>query len=291
MRCKFRKYDCHFTIHIYYPKNIPYTSLTKFMSPSINNHMYSEFANSWWDENGTLHLLKVMVNPWRVPYFADALREHFGADLSQVRLLDIGCGGGVLAEEFAKMGCQVTGIDLSDESLAVARAHARAEGLPIAYQNGSATQLPLDGSSFEVVSCCDVLEHIPDWERVIAEVGRVLQSNGLFLFDTINRTSKSKVNFIFGLQDFSFTKLFPKDAHVWEMFITPEELTSALEKNGMKVQGLSGGTIDRNPLSILQEVRRHKRGEINVAELGQRLELRHNPDLSLNYLGYAQKGL
>ena len=256
---------------------------------SINNHMYNEFADSWWDENGTLHLLKVMVNPWRVPYFADTLNERFGPDLSQVRLLDIGCGGGVLAEEFAKLGCQVTGIDISDESLAVARAHARTEGLPIVYQSGSATQLPFDGGSFEVVSCCDALEHIPEWIQVIAEVGRVLQAGGLFLFDTINRTPKSKANFIFGLQDFSFTKLFPKDAHVWEMFITPAELTSTLEKNGMEVKGMSGGIIARSPLETLKEVRRHKRGEINVAELGRRLELKLDPDLSLNYLGYAQK--
>jgi 2-polyprenyl-6-hydroxyphenyl methylase/3-demethylubiquinone-9 3-methyltransferase len=141
-----------------------------------------------------------------------------------------------------------------------------------------------------VVSCCDALEHIPDWEGVIAEVWRVLKTNGLFLFDTINRTPQSKVNFIFGLQEFSFTKLFPKDTHVWEMFITPEELTGAIEKYGMEVQGLSGGAIPRNPLSTLMEVRRYKLGDINVAELGRRLELKLSDDLSLNYLGYAQKG-
>ncbi|MGB7875018.1 MAG: bifunctional 2-polyprenyl-6-hydroxyphenol methylase/3-demethylubiquinol 3-O-methyltransferase UbiG [Anaerolineales bacterium] len=255
---------------------------------SINNHMYDELADSWWDENGRLHLLKAMVNPWRVPYFADALREGFGPDLSHVRLLDIGCGGGVLTEEFARLGCQVTGIDISTESLAVARAHARTQGLLIDYQAGSAAQLPYNGSSFEVVSCCDVLEHVPEWEQVIVEVGRVLTPNGLFLFDTINRTPQSKVNFIFGLQDFPFTRLFPKDTHVWDMFITPDELSKTLEKHGMQVQGLSGGAIARNPLSTLREVRRHKRGEINVAELGRRLELKLDPDLSLNYLGYAQ---
>ena len=259
------------------------------MSSTINNHMYNEFANSWWDENGTLHLLKVMVNPWRVPYFADALKEHFDGSLTNVRLLDIGCGGGVLAEEFARIGCRVTGIDVSDESLAVARAHALASGLSIDYRSGSATQLPFNGSSFEVVSCCDVLEHIPEWEQVITEVGRVLTSNGLFLFDTINRTPKSKSTFIFGLQDFSFTKLFPKDAHIWEMFITPKELTNVLEKNAMIVTGMSGGVIAGTPLSTLREVRRHKRGKISVAELGRRLELKLDPDLSLNYLGYAQK--
>jgi 2-polyprenyl-6-hydroxyphenyl methylase/3-demethylubiquinone-9 3-methyltransferase len=252
--------------------------------------MYNELANSWWDENGPLHLLKVMVNPWRVPYFADAMTKHFGTDLSYVRLLDIGCGGGVLAEEFARLGCKVTGVDVAFESLAVARAHARTGGLLIDYQIGTATRLPLDGSSFEVVSCCDVLEHILEWEEVIAEVGRALKPGGLFLFDTINRTPKSKSTFIFGLQEWSFTKLFPRDTHVWEMFITPDELTGALEKQGMKVNGLGGGIIARNPLSTLQEVRRHKRGEISVAELGRRLELKHDPDLSLNYLGYAQKG-
>ena len=253
--------------------------------------MYTEFADSWWDENGTLHLLKVMVNPWRVPYFENALKGRFDPDLDRVHLLDIGCGGGVLAEEFARLGCQVTGIDLSDESLAVARAHARAEGLSIEYRNGSATHLPFDRDSFEVVSCCDVLEHIPNWKQVITEVERVLKPEGLFLFDTINRTSKSKSTFIFGLQDFSFTKLFPKDAHVWEMFITPKELTDELEKNGMTAKGMNGGTIARHPILTVVEVRRHKRGKINVAELGRRLELILSDDLSLNYLGFAQKNL
>lgn len=259
------------------------------MTPTINNHMYNELANSWWDENGMLHLLKVMVNPWRVPYFAQALRDHFGADLSHVRLLDIGCGGGVLAEEFARLGCQVTGIDVAAESIEVARAHARTQGLSIDYQTGSAAQLPFDGSSFEVVSCCDVLEHIQNWEAVIIEVERVLKAGGLFLFDTINRTRESKVNFIFGLQDFAFTKLFPKDTHVWEMFITPEELKATLKTHGMSVKDLRGGEIATDPLTTLREVRRHKRGQSSVAELGRRLELKLSDNLSLNYLGYARK--
>jgi len=136
--------------------------------------MYDELADSWWDENRPLHLLKVMVNPWRMPYFVGVLTRHFGSDLSHICLLDIGCGGGVLAEEFAQLGCQVTDIDNADESLAVVRAHTRTKGLLIDYQTGSATQLPFDGSSFEVVGCCDVLEHIPEWEQVTFEVGRFL---------------------------------------------------------------------------------------------------------------------
>lgn len=261
----------------------------KRVTGRINNQMYDELAGSWWDQDGPLHLLKAMVNPWRVPYFAQALRERFGAGLGKVRLLDVGCGGGVLTEEFARLGCRATGIDLSLESLQVARVHARGEGLSIDYQAGSAVGLPFDGGSFEVVSCCDVLEHIPRWVHVIEEVARVLKPGGLFLFDTINRTLGSKVNFIFGLQELPFTKLFPKDTHIWEMFITPRELNTTLEQHGMAVKGLSGGAIAGNPLTTLVEVRRYKRGQTSVAELGRRLQLKDSPDLSLNYLGCAQK--
>jgi 2-polyprenyl-6-hydroxyphenyl methylase/3-demethylubiquinone-9 3-methyltransferase len=187
------------------------------------------------------------------------------------------------------MGYQVTGIDIAPESLSVAREHASAEGLAIRYQAGSATHLPFDGGRFEVVSCCDVLEHIPHWEQVIMEVSRVLKSGGLFLFDTINRTPESKVNFIFGLQDFVLTRLFPKDTHVWEMFITPDELRVVLQDNDLNLKGLDGGAISASPLDTLRNVLRFKRGKINVAELGRRLELKLDPDLSLNYLGYALK--
>ena len=259
------------------------------MSPAINNQMYDDLAGQWWDENAPLHLLKAMVNPWRVPYFESALRQHFGNDLSAVRLLDIGCGGGVLAEEFARMGLQVCGIDISPESIRVARAHARNEGLSIQYLVGGASPLLSDANRFEVISCCDVLEHIPDWEAVIAEVGRVLVPGGLFLFDTINRTPNSKMTFVFGLQDFPLTRLFPKDTHVWEMFITPGELTGALASQGLQLQDMCGGAIARDPLSTLLEVLNHKRGVTSVAELGSRLQLKPDPDLSLNYLGYAQK--
>jgi 2-polyprenyl-6-hydroxyphenyl methylase / 3-demethylubiquinone-9 3-methyltransferase len=280
-------------------RRVDYTALREFtwnesnsginMSPGINNQMYDDPAGQWWDENGPLHLLKAMVNPWRVPYFESALRGHFGDDLNTVRLLDIGCGGGVLAEEFARMGPLVTGIDISPESINVARAHAHSEGLSIDYRVGEAIPLDFEANCFEVISCCDVLEHIPDWEGAISEAGRVLVPSGLFLFDTISRTPESRSTFIFGLQEFPPTRLFPRDTHIWEMFITPEELTGAVEGQGMQVEDISGGAIARKPLATLLEVLRHKWGQISVAELGSRLALRHDPDLSLNYLGYARK--
>ena len=259
------------------------------MAANINNRIYDELAQTWWDENEFLHLLKVMVNPWRVPYFKRTLINHHGQDLSQVRLLDIGCGGGVLTEEFAALGCQLTGIDTSSRSIAVAQMHAELSGLSIDYRVGSGTSLDFDNESFEAVSCCDVLEHIRDWKHVIAEVARVLVPGGLFFFDTINRTLKSRVTFIFGLQDFPLTSLMPADTHVWEMFITPDEISAALQERGLHVEDMQGGKIAKNPLRTLWDIRQQKQGRITFAELGGRLKLKLDGDLSLNYLGYARK--
>ena len=162
------------------------------MRSSINNQIYDDLAHTWWDEKEFLHLLKAMVNPWRVPYFKDALIKHHGQDLSKTRWLDIGCGGGVLTEGLALMGCPVAGIDISPRSIAIAQAHADQGGLSTDYRVGEATSLPFEDGSFEAVSCCDVLEHIRDWKQVIAEVGRVLLPGGLFFFDTINHTQKKQ---------------------------------------------------------------------------------------------------
>jgi 2-polyprenyl-6-hydroxyphenyl methylase/3-demethylubiquinone-9 3-methyltransferase len=259
------------------------------MMAEINNRIYDDLAETWWDETEFLHLLKVMVNPWRVPYFRKTLEKRYGQDLSIVRLLDIGCGGGVLTEEFAAMGCQVTGIDLSPRSIEIARLHAARTGLSIEYRVGTATQLSFEPASFDAVSCCDVLEHIHEWKQVIAEAGRVLKPDGVFFFDTINRTRESKVQFIFGLQEFPLTRLMPANTHIWNMFITPEELTSALRENGFVLEDMKGGKIDQNPLATLWDVQQQKWGRITFAQLGRRLKLKLDPDLSLNYLGYARK--
>lgn len=259
------------------------------MTLTINNQLYDDFAQTWWDENEFLYLLKVMVNPWRVPYFKDVLSRQYGQDLSQVRLLDVGSGGGVLAEEFAQAGCQVTGIDISAKSIEIARSHAAQSGLSIDYRVGSGTELPFDGARFEAVTCCDVLEHIHNWKQVLAEATRVLVPGGLFFFDTINRTLKSRLMFIIGLQQFPLTRLMPADTHVWKMFIRPDELSTALRENGLQVKDLQGAQIAKNPLGALWDIQQQKLGRINFGELGRRLTLKLDRDLSLNYLGYARK--
>ena len=261
------------------------------MAADINNQIYDELAQTWWDEKEFLHLLKVMVNPWRVPYFKDALVKEYGPDLRHVRLLDIGCGGGVLTEEFASLGCRVTGIDISSKSIEIARAHADQNGLSIDYRVGSGTHLPFADSGFEAVMCCDVLEHIRDWKQVIAEAARVLVPGGLFFFDTINRTLNSRLTFIFGLQEFPLTKLMPADTHMWKMFIRPDEIRSVVQEYGMTVQDMRGGKIAKNPLATLWDVHQQKQGRITFAELGRRLQLKLDKDVSLNYLGYARKNI
>jgi 2-polyprenyl-6-hydroxyphenyl methylase/3-demethylubiquinone-9 3-methyltransferase len=113
--------------------------------------------------------------------------------------------------------------------------------------------------------------------------------NGLFFFDTINRTLNSRITFIFGLQEFPLTRLMPADTHMWKMFITPGEMTSAVYEQGMVIQDMKGGKIAKNPLETLWDVRQQKQGKISFGELGRRLKLKLDPDLSLNYLGYARK--
>jgi 2-polyprenyl-6-hydroxyphenyl methylase/3-demethylubiquinone-9 3-methyltransferase len=259
------------------------------MTVRINNRIYDELAETWWDENEFLHLLKVMVNPWRVPYFKNALSKYYADDLRKVHLLDIGTGGGVLAEEFAALGCRVTGIDISARSVAAAQAHASRSGLSINYGVASGTVLPFDNNSLDTVVCSDVLEHIPNWRQAIAEAARVLKPGGLFFFDTINRTFQSNVVMIYVLQELPFTRLMPPRTHVWDMFITPREITDVLRRQGMAVQDMKGGRIAKTPLAALWDVFQRKQGRITFAELGRRLKLELDEDLSLNYLGYARK--
>ncbi len=258
--------------------------------PAINNQIYDLPGNSWWDEDNHLYLLKAMVNPWRVPYFSECLLAAFPKNRGEIQMLDVGCGGGYLTEEYARLGFQVTGVDISPASIAEAIAHAREEGLQITYQTGSAAALDFPDRRFDVVSCCDVLEHIEDWPAAIGEIARVVKPGGLFLFDTINRTFSSYLTMIFGLQLFPLTKLFAPRTHLWRMFIQPGELEIELVRAGFTLDGLSGGAIKASPLRILGGIREYKNGRRSAAELGEDLQLQHSPDLSQNYLGAAHKG-
>lgn len=254
----------------------------------IDNQVYDRLADTWWDENGLLHILKSFINPWRVPYFQRILTQR-QVNPHGKRALDLGCGGGLLAEEFAAMGFDVTGIDPSGESLAIAQAHAAKNGLRIDYQRGYGDALPFANETFEVAYCCDVLEHLPDWDSAIGELGRVLKPNGIFLFDTINRTVFSKVVAINLLQEWPYTRVLPPNMHVWRMFITPSELRASLERHGLHLQDMRGTSFSAHPIRMLHAIRQYKAGSISGDELGKRIGLREGSNLAGSYMGYAVK--
>lgn len=256
--------------------------------PSIDNTIYDRLADTWWSEDGFLNLLQSTLNPWRVPYFKRVLVQ-LGIRPQATALLDVGCGGGLLAEEFASMGFDVTGIDPSEASLAIARTHAKQKDLTIEYQQGGGEQLPFKNVSFKIVICCDVLEHIREWTRVIGEIARVLERGGVLFYDTINRTNASKIRSIKMAQEWSWTRYAPPNTHVWEMFITPEELGAALEQYGLRDQDKRGTAPKGNPAQAVWLARQFKRGKITTSEFGKRIDMTEGNILSGSYMGYATK--
>ena len=133
----------------------------------VDNELYNRLYDTWWDENTVLGSMRNGLNPGRFGYFKQVLLEKLRMDLQGKKILDVGCGGGLLAEEFARLGCAVTGIDPSELSLETARRHARESGLQIDSQVGAGESLPCEDGSFDIVYCCDVLEHVQDPGRVI----------------------------------------------------------------------------------------------------------------------------
>jgi 2-polyprenyl-6-hydroxyphenyl methylase/3-demethylubiquinone-9 3-methyltransferase len=253
----------------------------------IDNAIYDRVATTWWDQDGFMSLLRTSVNPPRYAYFREALVSRLGRDPKGLRVLDVGCGGGLLSEEFAAMGCDVTGIDQSLPTLAAARQHADASGLPIRYLEGSAEQLAFEAGTFDIVCCCDVLEHVDNPDAVIGEISRVLKPGGVFFFDTINRTFKSKLVAIKLAQDWRLTRLIPRDVHVWEKFIRPSELVELLDRHGMPGSELAGLSPAMNPFTALGALIRNKLGTMTFAELGERVKLKQSKDLSISYMGFA----
>jgi 2-polyprenyl-6-hydroxyphenyl methylase/3-demethylubiquinone-9 3-methyltransferase len=253
----------------------------------IDNAIYDQAGDIWWDENSPLSILNTSLNPARFPYFRDALVHLFDGSPSGKLALDVGCGGGLLAEEIARLGCRVTGIDPSANSLATARTHATGAGLAIDYQQGAGEALPFEPGSFDIVFCCDVLEHVSSVAAVVGEIARVLKPGGVFLYDTINRTLTSKVAVIKLPQD--WLRLAPPNFHLWEMFIRPSELVAALDRNGLDSREIVGLRPGGNPLRLLWAMRRVKAGTMSYGELGRRAQWSRSKSLAISYMGYAIK--
>jgi 2-polyprenyl-6-hydroxyphenyl methylase / 3-demethylubiquinone-9 3-methyltransferase len=252
-----------------------------------DNTIYDRPGDLWWDDRGELAPLRTSLNPARVGYFREAL-ARLGVDPRGAAALDVGCGGGLLAEEFARLGCRVTGVDPSETALAVARAHAKASGLDITYAAGAGEALPVADGAFPIVYCCDVLEHVADPARVVTACAQKLAPGGVFLFDTINRTWRSRALAIWLIQEWPLTRVVPPGLHAWEQFITPREVMAMLAASGLECGEIVGLTPQVTP-AVFGALWRHKRGALTAGELGRRLPYAISRDTSVSYAGFARK--
>jgi 2-polyprenyl-6-hydroxyphenyl methylase/3-demethylubiquinone-9 3-methyltransferase len=254
----------------------------------IDNGIYDRLGGSWWDEANPLNVLHGSITPGRFAYFRGVL-DRFDLDPVGLRAVDIGCGGGFLAEEFAKAGFLVVGVDPSEVSVRTAHQHARSSGLRIGYVVACGEQLPLKSESVEVAYCCDVMEHVSELDRVIAEAARVLKPNGVYLFDTLNRTFASKVVAIKLLQDWRLTRIIDTELHSWAMFITPIELGEALRHQGLRLGEITGLGPRAGKLSLLRNFYRARRGTISFGQLSDLMNVGQINSTAISYLGYARK--
>lgn len=193
---------------------------------------------NWWDKGCFLG----QMTGDRCDYIQACLRRVLGEDaLQRLEILEVGCGGGLVCEELARRGARMVGVDPSQAALQTAREHAAQSGLAdrITYEHGYAEALPYDSGRFQAVVCLDVLEHVQDLGRTIAEIARVLAPGGVFVFDTINRTILARVVLIWYGEHFPSGGLVP-GLHDYRAFIKPAELRCSLEANDFQIQEMTG---------------------------------------------------
>jgi 2-polyprenyl-6-hydroxyphenyl methylase/3-demethylubiquinone-9 3-methyltransferase len=253
-----------------------------------DNEIYNRPGDIWWDEHQPLHAIRTSLNPARMEYFASVFAAR-GLDPAGQVVIDVGCGGGLVAEEIARLGAAVIGIDPSAASIATAQAHAARSGLAIDYRIGSGERLPAGDACADVVYCVDVLEHVPDLDAVIGETARVLKPGGLYLFDTINRTRLSKLVMIKLSQDWAATAWMPPQLHDWDQFITPAELSRSLARHGLDQHDLTGMAPSISPPALIRLLRQVKKGKLSYADFGRKTAFTLTSDLRISYLGHASK--
>jgi 2-polyprenyl-6-hydroxyphenyl methylase/3-demethylubiquinone-9 3-methyltransferase len=253
-----------------------------------DNSLYNTNAAGWWDENNFLNTLKTGLNPARFGFFAEFL-HHLNLQPGSLRVLDAGCGGGILSEEFSRLGCAVFGVDISQQSITVAKQHALQEKLKIEYLVAQAQGLPYEDGGFDIVVCCDVLEHVSNVDDVIAEAARVLKPGGLYMFDTINRTARSFFETILVGQELPITRFFAPHTHDWNQFIRPAELETCFTKYGLELVEIHGLQPAINPLATALEILKLKLGKISYGQFGQRLKFKLGNSTDGSYIGIANR--
>jgi 2-polyprenyl-6-hydroxyphenyl methylase/3-demethylubiquinone-9 3-methyltransferase len=208
---------------------------------------FERLAAEWWSADGQFRPLH-KLNPLRLGYVRDRAAAHFGRDirrprpLAGLRLLDVGCGGGLLCEPLTRLGAEVTGIDPSQTNIGVARRHAETSGLAVDYRATTAEALAAAGETFDVVLAMEVVEHVADRDAFVAACGALLKPGGLLVLATINRTPKAYALVILGAE--RVLRWLPRGTHRYEMLVRPAELEAAQQAAGLAVLDRTGVTYD-----------------------------------------------
>jgi len=211
---------------------------------------FTAMAEQWWDPKGKFAVLH-KFNPVRLGYIKAQVCAHFARDplslrpFEGLRILDIGCGGGLLSEPIARLGASVVGVDPAEKNIRIAQVHADAQGLPIDYRSTTAEDLAAKGERFDVILNMEVIEHVLQPEHFVARCADMLDPGGLMFIATINRTLRSFALAIVGAE--YVLGWLPRGTHQWERFISPEELADMAKAAGLKTRDLVG--VRFNPLT------------------------------------------
>lgn len=211
---------------------------------------FEAMAAEWWDPNGKFKPLH-MLNPCRLDYITSQIAAEFDRDLTQplpfkgLRILDIGCGGGLLSEPMARLGADVVGADAAARNIPVAQVHAAQSGLRIDYRHTTAEDMAAAGERFDIVLNMEVVEHVADPLAYLTACQMLLKDNGLMICSTLNRNPKSFVMAIIGAE--YVMRWLPKGTHEWAKFITPDELYDLIRRAGLQPVDKKGMVF--NPVS------------------------------------------
>ncbi|MCW9040746.1 MAG: bifunctional 2-polyprenyl-6-hydroxyphenol methylase/3-demethylubiquinol 3-O-methyltransferase UbiG, partial [Rhodospirillales bacterium] len=230
---------------------------------------FAAMAEEWWDPNGKFRPLH-RFNPVRLGFIRDHICAHYGRDplsdgpLSGLSLLDIGCGGGLVAEPMANLGADVTGIDAAERNVGTAAAHAAESGAVLTYRRAQPEDLAAEGRQFDVVLNLEVVEHVPDMDVFLGLSASLVKPGGVMVLATLNRTLKALALAKIGAE--YVLRWLPPGTHDWNKFVKPSELAAALRPHGVTVTDLKGMTF--NPF----------RDDWSLSS-----------DLDVNYLAFAVK--